>query len=277
MKLCYQVATPDVKIDPSVTAFQGDLETSLQTLSSLGYDGVEFMTINPQSLDQPHVKALLEKYNLICSLVCTGEIYGQLQLSYSDPDENKRKLAIEKTKQIIDFAAFLHADINIGRVRGFYRDDVSKEQTEKWTIQALQELSDYALPKHVRIAIESVFIMQTNFLNTVGEAVALIRRVGRDNCRVMADLFHLNIEEKDMFKTIQDYKEDIIYVHLADNNRRYPGHCSMDYDRVFQTFYDIGYNGAFCTEIMQIPDQLTSATKSIAFLRPIAEKYYKGI
>ena len=41
MKLCYQVATPDVAIADSVTAYQGSLEKSFGDLGRLGYDGVE--------------------------------------------------------------------------------------------------------------------------------------------------------------------------------------------------------------------------------------------
>lgn len=43
MRLCYQVATPDVAISPSVTAYQGDLREAFARLSDLGYDGVELM------------------------------------------------------------------------------------------------------------------------------------------------------------------------------------------------------------------------------------------
>ena len=39
MKLCYQVATPDVAIADSVTAYQGSLEKSFGDLGRLGYDG----------------------------------------------------------------------------------------------------------------------------------------------------------------------------------------------------------------------------------------------
>ena len=49
MKLCYQVATPDVAIADSVTAYQGSLEKSFGDLGRLGYDGVELMTLNPEN------------------------------------------------------------------------------------------------------------------------------------------------------------------------------------------------------------------------------------
>ena len=76
MKLCYQVATPDVAISDSVTAYQGPLDKSFSDLSALGYDGVELMTLNPSKLDWDFVKKEAEKNNLDIALVCTGEIFG---------------------------------------------------------------------------------------------------------------------------------------------------------------------------------------------------------
>lgn len=98
MKLCYQVATPDVAIADSVTAYQGPLEKSFYDLASLGYDGVELMTLNPSELDWDFVRKEAERNKLAIVLVCTGEIFGQLGLSYTDPKEEVRKEAIRRTK-----------------------------------------------------------------------------------------------------------------------------------------------------------------------------------
>ena len=102
MKLCYQVATPDVAIADSVTAYQGSLEKSFGDLGRLGYDGVELMTLNPEKLDWNEVKETAEKNGLSVILVCTGEIFGQLGLSYTHPHRSLRREAVERTKEIID-------------------------------------------------------------------------------------------------------------------------------------------------------------------------------
>ncbi len=117
MKLCYQVATPDVAVADSVTAYQGPLDQSFGDLARLGYDGVELMTLNPGELDWEEVKGTAEKYGISIVLVCTGELFGQLGLSYTSPEEEIRREAIKRTKEIIDFAGYLGANINIGRVR----------------------------------------------------------------------------------------------------------------------------------------------------------------
>ena len=276
MRFCYQLATPDIPISPSVTAWQGNLEEGISALCRIGYDGVEFMTVDPDALDWNRVKRLTEE-NLPVSLVCTGEVFGSLGLSFADPREEIRGEAIQRVCRIIDFASFLGADINIGRVRGCYRENIPKEQTEEWAISAFRQISDYAAPKNVRVALESVTAMQTNFINTVGEAALMVDRTDRENFRLMMDIFHLNIEEKDLLETIRTYSPYNVYVHLADNNRRYPGNCRLDFEGIISAFSNCGYDGTFCTEILQIPDQETAAGKSYAHLEPIFQKVYGRI
>jgi len=222
MKFCYQVATPDVDISPDVTALQGPVEETIPFLADLGYDGVEFMTRAPERLDHDRIVAELQKYGMMVSLVCTGEVYGQFGISYMDRDRKVREEAVFRTKSIIDFAETLGANINIGRIRGVYYHDVDRVLSLSWLVDALREICDYAGPKDGMVALENVTSLQTNSLNTVAEAVAVVEAVERDNCRVMMDVFHMNIEEKDMFTTIRDYADHNIHVHLADNNRRLP-------------------------------------------------------
>ena len=273
-RLCYQVATPDVAIADSVTAYQGSLENSCRDLAALGYDGVEFMTLNPNALNWDEVKATLARYHLICTLVCTGEIYGQLGLSYTDPDPAKRAEAIRRSKGIIDFAAALNANVNFGRIRGHYCAELSHEETEELAVAAFRELADYAAPKGVMLALEEVTIMQTNFINTLAEAAAMVDRVDRKNFRIMMDIFHMNLEEKDIYEAIRAYSSYNIHVHLADNNRRYPGQCGLDFTKIIETFKECGYEGDFTTEIFQIPDMKGAARGAAEHLIPIMKKVY---
>lgn len=274
MKFCYQAATPDVKIAPSVTAFQGSLAHSFGTLGEIGYDGAELMTLNPGKLNWDEVQKTAKQNGLDVVLVCTGEIYGQLGLSFTDPVPERRREAIDRVKEIIDFAGFLGAKINIGRVHGQYYDEIPKEKTREQAIEAFREISEYSEKYQVMIALESVTLMQTNFVNTVQEAAELVDAVNHPNFKLMMDVFHLNIEEKDMYQTIKDYAKYNIHVHLADNNRRYPGHCGMNFEKVISAFHAVGYDDAFCTEIFQIPDQESAARGAMKHLAPIFEKVY---
>ena len=199
---------------------------------------------------------------------------GQLGLSYTNPREEIRREAIRRSREIIDFAGFLGANINIGRVRGQYCSELSREETENLAVEAFRELADYGAPKNVKIALETVTIMQTNFINTLAEGAAMVDRVDRPNFRLMMDIFHLNLEEKDIYEAIRRYSPYNIHVHLADNNRRYPGHCGLDFEKILTTFKECGYDGNFCTEIFQIPSMEEAAAGAIRHLRPIADRVY---
>ena len=274
MKLCYQVATPDVAIADSVTAYQGSLEQSFAALAELGYSGVELMTLDPSRLDWDQIRRQAETHGLVIPLVCTGEIFGQLGLSFANPNKQNRQEALKRVKEMIDFAEFLGANINIGRVRGHYCGELTREQSYRYAVEAFRQISEYAAGKNVQIALETVTIMQTNFINTLAEAKQVISDVGCDNFRVMMDVFHLNLEEKDICQAIDEYSDLNIHVHLADNNRRYPGHCGLDFEKIIRCFYQNGYDGAFCTEIFQIPDQQAAAEGAMRHLKPIFERVY---
>ena len=274
MRLCYQAATPDVAEADSVTAYQGSLHRCFGDLGRLGYDGVELMTQNPGELDWKEVKETAERNGLSVVLVCTGEIFGQLGLSYTNPREEIRREAVRRSKEIMDFASYLGANINIGRVRGQYCKELSKEETEELAVEAFRELADYGAPKGVKIALETVTIMQTNFINTLAEGAAMVDRVDRPNFRLMMDIFHLNLEEKDLCEAIRRYSPYNIHVHLADNNRRYPGQCGLDFERILRTFKECGYDGNYCTEIFQLPSMEEAAKGAIACLGPIADQVY---
>ena len=275
MKFCYQVATPDVKIAPSVTAFQGPLDNSFAQLAKLGYDGVELMTLDPDRLDWNEVRFDAEKNGLSIVLVCTGEICGQLGLTYTDRDAERRKEAVARTMRIIDFAHAVGAGIvNIGRIRGQYLPDVDRACTDAWAVEALRKVSDYAAEKSIVIALETVTKLQTNYINTLEEAVEMIRMVDRPNFKLMMDIFHLNIEEKSIVEAIRTYSPWNVHVHLADNNRSYPGQCGLDFTQIIRTFRECGYDGAFCTEIYQLPNQEEAAAGAIAHLAPIFADVY---
>ena len=274
MKLCYQVATPDVAIADSVTAYQGPLQKTFGDIAAYGYDGVELMTIDPGKLNWDEVKKTAEDLGLVVGLVCTGEIYGQLGLSFADPDAGRRREAVDRVNGIIDFAASQNAKVNIGRVRGQYRPDVAREQTEEWAVEAFQAISDHAAPKGVMIALENVTIMQTNFINTMAEARRIIDMTGRPNFRAMIDVFHLNLEERDIYQAIRDYADINVHVHLCDDNRRYPGNCGLDFERIIQTFHDVGYDDLYSTEVFQLPSMEECAKRSIAYLAPIFQRVY---
>ena len=64
-------------------------------------------------------------------------------------------------------------------------------------------------------------------------------------------------------------QEKGISVHVADNDRWYPGHAHYDFLETIQALKEIGYDGALALETNCEPDTRTCARKSLEYLKRI--------
>ncbi|NDL68746.1 sugar phosphate isomerase/epimerase family protein [Anaerotalea alkaliphila] len=269
MKLCYQIATPDVRKSAAVTSYQEELEKTFSTLCDLGYEGVELMSRNPKELDWDRIRSLSRQFNLEIVMICTGEVFGQDGLTLTHPNTEVRELAFKRAKELIDFAAFFSANINIGRFRGQYVEARPDEETYALAVEVIRELARYAESKGVTIVIEPVTMLQTNFINSTSEAIELIEKVDEPAFKLMIDIYHSNIEDKCICESIRESKGHLAHMHFADNNRRIPGTCGLDFKKIVDTLREINYEGPVALEMFQLPDQHTAARKSSEFLKPL--------
>ena len=76
----------------------------------------------------------------------------------------------------------------------------------------------------------------------------------------------MNIEESDIKKSIQSAKGKICHVHVADNDRWYPGHAHYNFAETFSALHDIGYKGALALETRPLPDSSYAGKRSLEFL-----------
>lgn len=269
MKLAYQIATPDVKPAPGVTAYQGNLENSFARLHECGYDGAELMVCNPGLIDANEILSLSQKYKLEIPMVCTGEIFGQDGLFFSSLDDAIRDEAILRTKAAIDLALKLNAQINIGRLRGGYIFGESKHICRKRSVDALSEVADYAKRKGITVALEPVNSIAINFINSTQEGLALIREIDCPSFRLLLDTNHMYIDDKDMIASIFEARDYVSYVHLVDSNRLYPGNCKLDFKAFIEALKKLGYDGYLSVEVFQRPDQDTALTRSFTHIKPL--------
>jgi sugar phosphate isomerase/epimerase len=106
----------------------------------------------------------------------------------------------------------------------------------------------------IRIAIEPLNLFETYLINRGDQALALANEVG-PNCGICLDLFHMNIEESDIYQAFRDAKGRIYDVHIADNNRFAPGMGNLDFRKIVETIKSIGYDGALTLEFVATVDR----------------------
>lgn len=82
------------------------------------------------------------------------------------------------------------------------------------------------------------------FLNYTKQAKAIIEEVGSDNLFIQYDIYHMQIMEGDLARTIEANLSQIAHIQLADNpGRNEPGTGEINYPFLFRHLDAIGYDG----------------------------------
>lgn len=234
------------------------LEESCKRLNRLGYDGIEFAA-EPYSLDAAECRKLMERYELDCRSLCGIFDESRDLTSASAAGQN----AVQYLKDSVDFANAAGAGIIIavpspvGRVTPL----CSREQLWENAVANLREAGKYALDHGVSIAIEAINRYETFFVNTLKQAYALAADTDIPSVGVMADLFHMSIEEADLAESIHSVSDRLLHVHVADSNRGPAGYGHTDFAGILRALRSIGYNGSLTMEFMyRIADPYSSGS-----------------
>lgn len=82
------------------------------------------------------------------------------------------------------------------------------------------------------------------YLTSTKQALEILDEVGSDNLFLQYDLYHMQIMEGDLARTIEANLPKIAHIQLADNpGRNEPGTGEINYPFIFQYLDSIGYEG----------------------------------
>lgn len=82
------------------------------------------------------------------------------------------------------------------------------------------------------------------YLNNTRQALDIREKVGSANLQLQYDIYHMQIMEGDLARTLEDHLAAIHHVQLADNPGRHePGTGEINYSFLFEHLDRIGYQG----------------------------------
>ena len=116
--------------------------------------------------------------------------------------------------------------------------------------QSLKQCYEHGQKEGVRLALEPLNRFETYFLNRHDQVAAAGRRKSDRDCGICLDVFHMNIEEKDMYQAIRKSGDRLADFHVADNNRMACGMGALDWKKIIGTLKEIGYTGALTVEFV---------------------------
>ena len=269
MKLAAAITTPEVPVQVPVALFSGSFEERLDKAAALGYAGVELMALDPSRLRAPEIAGAIRDRGLEAPALGTGAqfLVDRLTLIAGDADTERR--AIERFERLADFAAGVGCPlVTIGSFRG--KLAWGGEGARGRLVEALRRCAETAGRRGLRVALEPLNRYENDHLNTVAEVLDVIQELGAPNLRLLADTFHMNIEEVDIAASLRQAGPHLGHVHLVDSNRQAPGHGHLDVAGVLQALAGIGYRGYLSFEVLPLPDPRRAAEDGLRTVRDLA-------
>ncbi len=244
--------------------FAGPLEPACRSIARHGFDAVELLVPRPDFLSAAKLHTCLDGHSLQLSAIGTGGAWIAGKLHLCSPDPAIRRAAADFVQGIIDLAARFQATVILGLVTGLLEPGVTYDEALDWLVPGLRQLAHHAAERGVGLVIEPLNRYESNLINRVDDGLNLLARVGEENIGLLADLFHMNIEEPSLPEAIRRADGRIRHVHFSDSNRRAPGMGHTDFGSVVQALRETGYSGYISSEVFPQPDAETAAAAAHA-------------
>jgi sugar phosphate isomerase/epimerase len=119
----------------------------------------------------------------------------------------------------------------------------------------------------VTLAFEALTPADTNFINTVAEAIELADRIGHPNFRINLDVKAMSSEPRPVPEVIRSAAGRFAHVQVNDPNGRGPGMGELQFDPIIAALKQAGYDGWLSVEAFDFtPGPEAIARQSIEYL-----------
>lgn len=250
-------------------AVGNNLQEKLDNLAKAGYVGIEFGGNGLENRKEEILK-LTESHTVKPSTICSGFRGCPL-----DADKDERGKASEDIHSLLRLAGDMGmAGLIMVPIFGGPRiPDLSPLKSSfQLEMDLLYKLFDdwgrTAEKAGVFLLLEPLNRYETHLIRTLQDGVNVCQQVGNPSIRIMADFFHMSIEESDIPEAIRKAGSYIAHVHLADSNRLLPGMGHTNFQSGFQALREINYEGYMALECGN-PDleKQAALTRSAQFMR----------
>jgi hydroxypyruvate isomerase len=228
----------------------GDLQLSIEerceVLAALGFAGMDL----PQPADVP----VLEQYGLAPAMMTgTGTSFeeGLIRRELHDSIE-------EATRAGIDMCARVGCK-NLIALPG-ERRGMSREEGAEHAVAILSRVAPYAQEKGVYVCMEitNSKVEADNRTDQVFDDIEwgfdVCRRAGSPNIKIVYDIYHVQIANGDVVRTMRDNLDLVCHVHVAGvPSRAEIDSSELDYRYIAREIVDMGYDGFVAQEYRPTP------------------------
>ncbi|PSR55019.1 sugar phosphate isomerase [Adhaeribacter arboris] len=266
IKSCVTIAlVPQIKTGPWI--YWEDLEASIAKAAQLGFNAIELFTASANAIEPSVLTGLLQNSGLNLAAVGTGAGKVIQGLTLTDPNPTIRQQAIAFVADMIAFGAPFQAPAIIGSMQGNVVAGVEREQALEWLADGLNILGKVAEEKKVPLIYEPLNRYETNLFNNLSSGVEFLNFLKTRNVKLLADLFHMNIEESSLPESIRTFGPAIGHIHFADSNRRPVGFGHTAMAEIATALQESNYQGYVSAEAFPWPNPDEAAQQTIKAFR----------
>ena len=242
----------------------------LDKVADMGYDIIEVAVEDKTLIDWAHLKKRVRETGL--GVTISGAFGANRDIS-SD-DAAIRKNGLDYIVDCLRIAEDMNSPIFTGPVYSAVGKTrlVSaerKRQERNWCLDNLREAGEIARQCGVIIGLEPLNRFETDMVNTVEQALSLVKEAGHSSIQISLDTFHNNIEEKNIAASIRAIGNGLLcHVQGNESDRGTPGTGNVDWSGIKAALTDIGYDGAVVIETFGAPSEEMARAASI--WRPLA-------
>lgn len=221
-----------------------NLREKFQLAKAVGFDGIEFWAKDIGHQMDEAMDALV-----YTGLQASGINFGR-HGSILDADLIERERGLELLRQALMDSSDLGA-AGVGFAPAFFGTripDLSPYATasqlkDELLVAHVRTLEDFANAMGQTLFIEPINRYETDYMNTLGDAVRVAARRNHPRVKIVADLFHMALDEDDIAGAIRQHGAFIGCVHAADHNRRLPGQGFLPFAAAAAALKDVGFDG----------------------------------
>jgi D-psicose/D-tagatose/L-ribulose 3-epimerase len=248
-----------------------DIKRIAPKVKELGFDWIEFPIEGLEDWDPVKAREVVEELGLGVS--CCAAMGPDRDLIH--PDKAIRDNGMAYLKAALDMCEAVGAANLVGPLyssvgRTWKQTARERAADMKVLVANLKELSAYAGDRGVKLGVEPLNRFETSYVNLAAQAVEIVDKVDNKACGIMLDSFHMNIEEKDLYKAIKLVgKKRLVQFHACENDRGTPGSGNVTWDKVAKGLKSIKYEGPVVIE--SFTPKVESISRAAAIWRPLAD------
>ena len=270
MQLSLLASTPDIATTGyMVNLLLGLPEALASEAKALGYDGIELLPGPPGSVGVAEIEQALKRFDVALTAVNSGRIVAQ-GLTLLHPLPAVRARALARFKDLLDLAGQFGVPVTVAGAKG---SQPRGEPVESWEARAgeiFEGLARFGAAAGSRLLLAPTDDADSNFICSVSEAVAWVRRINHPGFVLMLDTHQIHSKEPSVVEAIRGAAGLLRHLHFYDPGRVPPGtgqKPGLDWTAILATLREVGYDGAASVNLAPTGDRRALAIKTLSYLR----------